>query len=196
MFSLLMSTYTIHAQFSENHAIYGTTGLDFGNYFGANFGLNYTYQEKYSFRLEGTIRARSSASEPDDFSVGIGRALSLGLAGPYDNIRTTQLLVGRIYKLNPKGTIRLNISVGVGFATISQPENWQRADHFLFFGDNYTWDTYKYNTINFIISPKIEFPFTRHYGLTLSPMVQINKGRTYVGIGIEHMFGLLRKRNK
>ena len=199
LLSLAISSLSMNAQFSENHAIYGTMGLDFGNYFGANFGLNYTYQEKYSFRIEGTIRARSSASEPDDFSPGLGRAFSFGLANPYDNIKTTQLMVGRIYKLNPKGTIRLNLSVGVGLATISEPENWQRVETgngLIFFSDNYTWDTYKYNTINFIISPKIEFPFTRHYGLTISPMLQINKGRTYVGIGFEHMFGLLRKRNK
>ncbi|MCH2192812.1 hypothetical protein [Kordia sp.] len=190
-----IGTHTAHAQFSENHAIYGTMGLDVGNYFGANFGLNYTYQEKYSFRLEYNVRARSADSEPDDFNIGLGRALSFGLANPYDNIKTFQVTAGRIYKMNPKGTIRMNLSVGVGFSTISLPENWQSVEGTFLFSDNYTWDTYNYNTISFVISPKIEFPFTRHYGLSLSPVFQINKDRTYIGIGFEHMFGLIRKRS-
>lgn len=192
---LIISIHTTHAQFGENHAIYTTLGLDVGNYFGASFGLNYVYQENYSLRLEHTVRARSSATKPEDFRVGLFRAFSFGLANPYDRIENYQIMAGKIYKLNTKGTIRLNMSIGIGYTRISEPENWQMIDSFLF-SDNYTWDTYGYKTLSFIISPKIEFPFARHYGLTLSPMVQINKGRTYVGIGIEHMIGLLRKRPK
>ena len=45
-----------------------------------------------------------------------------------------------------------------------------------------------------ILNPKIEFPFSRFYGLTLSPLFQINKDRTYIGIGVGQMIGLLRKR--
>ena len=63
-----------------------------------------------------------------------------------------------------------------------------------FLTENYTWNYKKYNTLSLIINPKIEFPFTRFYGLTISPMLQINKDRTYFGIGIGHMIGLLRKR--
>ena len=63
-----------------------------------------------------------------------------------------------------------------------------------FLTENYTWIYNKYNTVNLIINPKIEFPFTRYFGLTISPMLQINKDRTYFGIGIGQMIGLLRSR--
>ena len=63
-----------------------------------------------------------------------------------------------------------------------------------FLTENYTWNYKTHNTLSLIINPKIEFPFTRFYGLTISPMLQINKDRTYVGIGIGQMIGLLRNR--
>lgn len=44
-----------------------------------------------------------------------------------------------------------------------------------------------------IVNPKIEFPFNRFYGLTISPMLQVNKDRIYVGIGIGQMIGFLRR---
>ena len=53
----------------------------------------------------------------------------------------------------------------------------------------------KKNRISLIINLKIEFPLTRFYGLTISPMIQINKSRTYFGIGIVYMFGLPRETN-
>lgn len=58
--------------------------------------------------------------------------------------------------------------------------------------DNYTWDYGERHRISFIINPKIEFPFTRYWGLTVSPIVQFSKDRTYFGIGIGSMIGLLR----
>ncbi|WP_242082872.1 hypothetical protein [Aestuariivivens sediminis] len=63
-----------------------------------------------------------------------------------------------------------------------------------FLAENYTWDYKKHNAVSLIINPKIEFAFTRFYGLTISPMLQINKDRTYFGVGIGQMIGLLRKR--
>ncbi|HSP84008.1 MAG TPA: hypothetical protein VLN72_09800, partial [Gillisia sp.] len=65
-----------------------------------------------------------------------------------------------------------------------------------FLDENYSYEYHKYHTVSLIINPKIEFPITRIYGLTLSPMILINKDRTYMGIGVGHMIGLLRKKNK
>ena len=62
------------------------------------------------------------------------------------------------------------------------------------YGTYCSWDNEKQNSVRLIINPKIEFPLTRFYGLTISPMIQINKSRTYFGIGIGYMFGLLRER--
>jgi len=102
-------------------------------------------------------------------------------------------LAGRVYPLNKKGTIRANISLGLGFTVIREPTNWQPIGG-SFINQNYTYEYHKYNTISLIINPKIEFPFTRFYGLSFSPMIQVNKDRTYIGIGIGQMIGLLRKK--
>jgi len=45
-----------------------------------------------------------------------------------------------------------------------------------------------------IINSKIEFPFTRFYGFTISSMAKINKDRIYYVVGFGQMYGLLRKR--
>ncbi|EDP98107.1 hypothetical protein U8527_19065 [Kordia algicida OT-1] len=189
-----ISIQTTHAQFSENHAIYGSGSLDFGNYFGADLNLNYVYQENYSFKIGYSGHIRSPKSKPDDYSTGLFRALTLGIASPYDNLETFHLMAGKIYKFNEKGTIRLNLSVGLALVNIKEPTNWQMNDNG-FLDQNYTWDYYEYSTIGIIINPKIEFPFTRHYGLSISPVLQLNKDRVYIGIGIGQMIGLLRKRN-
>ena len=106
-----------------------------------------------------------------------------------------QLLAGRIYSLNKKGTIRANLSLGIGYTAIKEPTNWQPVEG-SFITQNYSFDYDRYHTFSLIINPKIEFPFTRFYGLSLSPLVQVNKDRVYYGIGIGQMIGLLRKKTK
>jgi hypothetical protein len=46
--------------------------------------------------------------------------------------------------------------------------------------------------MSLIINPKIEFPLTNFIGLSVSPMIQLNKDRTYYGIGFGTMLGKLK----
>lgn len=85
------------------------------------------------------------------------------------------------------------MSVGLGYTTIKEPENWQATEG-SFLVENYTWDYNKYHTLSLIINPKIEFAISRFYGFTVSPMVQLNKDRTYFGVGIGQVMGLVRNR--
>ena len=175
------------AQFSENHALYGSGEINFGNYFGIDLSVNYVFQEKYSLQLGYVGNIRNGKSIPENYRSGL-----FGFINPYDQLETYKISVGKIYKLNTKGSIRANLLFGIGITNIREPTNWQRIDSG-WFGYNYSWEYHKYNTLSLILNPKIEFPFTRFYGLTLSPMFQINKDRTYVGLGIGHMSGRLRK---
>ncbi len=190
-FSISISSAT--AQFDANNAIYTTGELNLGNYIGFDMNLNYVYQEKYSFKLGYTGNLRKPKSQPDDYSPGLLGVFLFGLDNPYDQLENYQIGAGRIYKLNEKGTIRLNASFGIGYTVIREPDNWERINSG-FLEENYSWNYRKYNTVSFILNPKIEFPFSRFFGLTLSPMLQINKDRTYFGIGIGQMLGLLRER--
>ncbi|MGM1056554.1 MAG: hypothetical protein ACQEWG_11765 [Bacteroidota bacterium] len=115
------------------------------------------------------------------------------MANPYDQLINVQAKAGRIYRLNKSGTIRLNLMGGVAFTVIQEPYNWQPVNS-LFLTENYTYDTNSFNTMSFVFNPRVEFPFTRFYGLSLSPVLIINKDRTFWGLGIGHMIGLLRGR--
>lgn len=181
-----------HAQFYERNAIYSAGELNIGNYIGIDLSLNYVLAEKYSFKIGYTGSIRQPTSQPADYTSGMKGILFFGMANPYDQLANYQLGVGRIVNFNKKGTIRANLSVGLGYASIREPGNWERTDSG-FLVENYNWDYSKYNTISLIINPKIEFPFTRFYGITVSPMLQLNKDRTYFGIGIGQMLGFLRR---
>ena len=173
--------------------MYTSGELNFGNYIGIDLNLNYVYKEKYSFKIGYTGNIRKPKSQPDDYSSGLIGILLFGAANPYDQLENYQIGVGKIYKLNPSGTIRVNISLGLGYTIINEPENWIKITNG-FLAENYIWNYNKYQTFSLLLYPKIEFPLSRFYGLTLSPLLQINKDRTYIGMGIGHMIGLLRKR--
>jgi hypothetical protein len=181
-----------NAQFDDNNAIYLSGEVNLGNYIGVDINLNYIYKEKYSFKVGYTGNIRIPKSQPEDYSSGLVGIFLLRFNEPYDQFESFQMSFGKIYDLNIRGTIRANLSFGLGYTTIREPENWQRINSNLL-TENYTWDYKKYNRLSLMINPKIEFPFTKVYGLTISPMIQINKDRTYFGIGIGKMVGLLRK---
>jgi hypothetical protein len=193
IFVFLISITTVNAQFKENSTLYTSGELNFGNYIGIDLNLNYVYKEKYSFKIGYTGNIRKPKSQPDDYSSGLIGILLFGAANPYDQLENYQIGVGKIYKLNPSGTIRVNISLGLGYTIINEPENWIKITNG-FLAENYTWNYNKYQTFSLLLNPKIEFPLSRFYGLTLSPLLQINKDRTYIGMGIGHMIGLLRNR--
>jgi len=183
----------VNAQFADKHAIYATGEFNIGNYFGSDLNLNYVFNESYSIKVGYSGHIRKPKSQPENYTSGLIGILLLNLANPYDQLENYQFLVGKIYSLNKKKTIRANVSLGLGYTTIREPGNWQPVNE-SFLTENYTYEYSKSNTVSLIINPKIEFPFTRFYGLTISPMLQINKDRTYFGVGIGQMIGLLRKR--
>ncbi len=188
----LVSIHTANAKFEDKNAIYTTGELNVGNYIGVGLNLNYVYNEEYSFSIGYTGNIRKPITQPDNFSSGFVGIMFFGLSNPFDHFDTYHLSVGQIYKLDKSGAIRVNFSAGLGYTTIKEPENWEvNGDGIV--GTNYTWDYNEYNTISFIINPRIEYLYSRYFGLTLSPMLQINKDRINYGIGAGLMIGLLRK---
>ena len=115
------------------------------------------------------------------------------LGGPRDYFNSFQIGFGKLYNigkienLDENGIVRANISFGLGITSLKERVNWR-------LNNNSYYISYEKNisTISLIINPKIEFPFKKFFGLTISPMIQINKYRTYFGIGIGQMIGLVR----
>ncbi len=181
----------VNAQFEENNAIYGANEFNVGSYFGIDVSLNYLYLEKYSARLGYTTNTRLAKSIPSDYSPGVIGILTLGVGTPRDNFSSIHLDFGVIKKLNEAGTARVNLSLGLGFVTTREPVNWQQADAFM--TENYTWDYETSHAISFVVNPKFEFPFSRYWGLSISPMLQVYDGGVFFVVGVGHIFGLLRK---
>ena len=186
----------VNAQFAENNAIYLSGEMGGGNYFNGDLNLNYVYKENYSLKIGYSGNLRKARSQPDDYYSGLIKGVFMfGLANPKDQLDSYHISLGKIVNLNKSRNIRANLLFGVGYTTIIEPENWKKVKGTIIDGmltDNYTWDYEKRHGISFIINPKIEFPITRYWGLTVSPMVQFNKDRTYFGIGIGSMLGLLK----
>ncbi len=188
-----ISINTANARFSDKHAIYLTSELNFGNYVGVDFNLNYVYQELYALKIGYSGNMSSASSTPENYHPGaIAIIFIFGLFGPYDYLSNYQITVGKIFKMNDKGTIRANISAGIGYTTITEPSNWQGTNN-NWMGPNYTFEHHKYKTVSLIINPKIEFPATIVFGPTITGMIQINKDRVFYGLGIGFMLGVLRK---
>ncbi len=192
-FSLLIFLMTINhvnAQPSEAHTFYVSGELNLGNYIGLEIDLNYLNNAMYSFKLGYCVNVREPKSLPHDYYGGLGEIFSFE---PYDQLENYHFAIGKVYRMNDKGTIRANLSLGIGYAIIEKPQNWERIEGGIL-GGNYTYDYHRTNTVSLIINPKVEFPFTRFYGLTVSPMLIITKDSTYIGIGIGHMVGLLKRK--
>ncbi|MDO5607706.1 MAG: hypothetical protein Q4G08_04530 [Capnocytophaga sp.] len=182
-----------NAQFIENNALYATGELNFGNYLGMDLNLNYVIKEKYSIKIGYSGNLRKPKSQPEDFTTGVTGILVFGANSPMDKFESFGATVGRIYKMNQSGTIRINLSLGAGYTIYTEPDNWEKINtNTVSLSKNYTYDYVKHKTISLIVNPKIEFPITRYWGLSASPMLQINKDRTYFGIGLGTMLGLLR----
>ncbi len=183
---------SVKAQNVTANTYYATSELNIGNYFGLDWTLNYVIQNTYSIKVGFTRNIRDPKSKPDDYSRGLG---FLSFSYPFDYFSTYKVELGKIYNLNQKGTIRANLALGVGYTVIEEPENWQYIPNnaTVNLDENYTYDYYKYNTISLIISPKIEFPISKYFGFSVSPMAQINKDRNYCGVGLGIMLGKVRE---
>lgn len=82
LFLCITSMHAAQAQFSEHHAIYGTSELNLGNYFGLDVGLNYVYEESYSFKIGYSSNFRQPKTQPRDFSSGLVGAWFYGTTNP------------------------------------------------------------------------------------------------------------------
>jgi len=194
LFILFIFIQSAKAQWLNDNALYLSLDYNMGNYIGLDTNVNYIYNETYSFKIGYTGNLRTPKREPKDFSSGLTGIFTFGLIDPFDTMENYYVGAGRVFKLNAKGSILANISMGIGLTTIKEATNWQEYPGYTF-GENYSYQYHRYQTVSLIINPKIEFPLTRIYGLSASPMVQINKNRIYFGIGIGQLLGVLRKRN-
>lgn len=171
----------------KNAALYLSIDLDVGNYIGANANVNYVIKNRYCFQFGFSGHFRRARSRPENYSGGV-----FGFLGPipFDTFESSQLLVGRVVKINAKGSIRLNLLGGAAYTFLREPTNWQSLNG-SFWGPSHTFEYARSEVFSFVLNPKIEFPFTRVYGLSFAMLMQVNKERTLIGVGIGQLIGKL-----
>ena len=191
---ILSNLSLMFAQDKPENTYYVSGELNLGNYYGVDINYNYVFQNKYSLQLGFSGNVRKPITQPENYSSGLNGFFSGGIETPHDHFLNYKFDLGRIYNLNKNGTVRVNFLVGIGYTIIKEPENWKYApsDSFINLVENYTYSYRKNSALSIIINPKLEFPVVRHFGLTLSPMAQITKERTYFGIGFGTMIGKLK----
>jgi len=148
-----LSIQFMNAQYKESTKFYVSTELNIGNYSGLELDVNFVTKKQNTVKIGFLNLLRGT--QDDEFH--------------FDLYQSFQICFGKMYELNPKETLRANISIGLGSTLV----NAERS-------------------VSLIINPKIEFPFTRFFGLTFSPMLQLNKYSSYYGIGIGCVIGALR----
>ncbi len=193
VYIILNSSWT-NAQDKIKDNFYLTSDLNLGNYIGIEYNLNYVIQNKYAFKIGFSGNIRKPVSQPDNYSSSLLEVFSSFGNRPYDHFLNYKVEIGRIYNLNKKGTIRANLAFGLGYTLIKEPENWQYSDNssWINLTENYTYSYNRHQTISLVLSPKIEFPISKYFGFSVSPQMQFNKDRTYVGIGVGTMIGKLK----
>lgn len=179
------------AQESATHHFYGGMDAQVGNYVGVDMHINYVYNQHTSFQLGYAFLVRESEHKPADFAHGLEALVTWGVNEPFDEWHQIYATVGRIYPLNQKGSIRLNAQVGLSVSIRQEPVNFVYTNQGGV-GPNYSWDEKSSTGVGLRVSPKIEFPFSRYYGLSLTPTFHWTQGHTYVGVGIGHIFGKIR----
>lgn len=186
---IVLFSINIHSQFSETKFLYANAGVSVGNYIGLNGGLNYIANEKFSLQLNYAFKSIDSEELPGDF-IGGGIFGSSALKDDYHSI---SVLAGYILKLNASGTIRLNLQGGIGYLKSKSLTNFQPAGPGIF-TSNYSFDEESNNNAEVVINPKIEFPFTRVYGLSISPFISMNSRKFFFGVSLDNIAGILRNK--
>ncbi len=196
LFKLLVAWSTIsatNAQVSEKKPVYFSNELLLGNYgLGVDFNLNYITDNLYSFRIGVSGVTRWAKSTPDDYYGGIGGLL----VGSYPNeqMGSLQMQVGKVFNLVKSRKVRVNLSAGLALSRYRRPSNWVKDYNYNApLAPNYNWNYQFFNTVSFVLNPRIEFPFGRIYGLNVSPLILVNPHTIYYGIGIGHLIGRLKR---
>lgn len=202
-FAGLLDTPQARAQTKAMTGFYGSGHIAVGNYRGLDLNLNYIYKAKYVLQFGVSQHHRQAASTPSNYQRGFTIEVlpsAFFLSGPIDVFSNLQLTGGKIFQLNKKATLRLTLAAGVALTSLSEPRNWRKNTGGGGFGGEFLprashrFDYHAYNTLSIVINPKIEFPFSRFYGFSVSPQLVVNKDRMLVSIGVGHMIGFLRKK--
>lgn len=176
-FMTMCMTIGLLAQIQKRDAIFLDAEVNLGNYSGVSLNLNYLFKQNISFK----VGAHALFNESSEYKAT-------------NEITGYHVLIGKVL-FDGKGSTRWNLSAGLGSSKTVKAISSTRETGSFFGFFSYNYNSVKYeesNELSFIINPKIEFPFSEAFGLTISPFIIANKVNTAAGIGIGIMIGQVR----
>ena len=174
----------------EEGSLYLGSDLQLNRFQGIDLTLNYIHEENISVFVGFSALNTESVNTPENYAQGLDGFFSFGFDAARERLFNYRAGLGKIYKLNYKGTFRFHPQVGVGLSIVEHPINFERIDD-AFLTQNYNYDFRRYATLSLTLSPKFEIPIFPFYGLSISPIVIINKGKWHYGIGFGAISGKL-----
>ena len=195
---VLMLT-SVYAQWSneflihkaEKHFLYGTGNVMLGNYNGGDVGINYIYNSKYSVNFGFSVSSKSASNQLTE-SLKSAKTNSIDLKVPDEHLENFHLMIGRVFDLSPKNNIRVVIQGGPGVSAIREPVFTTINNNETVFS-NYQIGFRKRQQVSLILNPKIEFPITSVLGFSIGPMLIVNDERTFFGVSIGVLYGIISR---
>jgi hypothetical protein len=160
-----------------------STEGNFGNYSGPTIGFNYLSKQKISFQL-------GIHTLYDEIDQHQGESIFGGEYNATNEFRGFHFLVGKVF--SSEGSPRLNLSAGIG-STMTKKAVSSQLKTSSYFGWHYSSIEYQESqSLTFIFNPKIEFPFSEIFGISLTSHLMVNKDAFAFGFGIGFLLGALK----
>lgn len=179
-------------KYSKKHYLYTTGDVVVGNYKGGCLGINYIYNDKYSLQFGFSATSKEVSSLPSGYLKSSENQIPSNYNLPNENLESFNLMLGRVFNLDSKKKVRIIVQGGPGFSTIREPVFGETNDSNLN-EVNYSSGFQKKRKLSLIINPKIEFPIAYIVGFSVGPMLIVNDERTFLGVGIGFMYGIIGK---
>ncbi|MDX8340715.1 hypothetical protein SLH46_16075 [Draconibacterium sp. IB214405] len=172
---------------TKKHNLYSSGEYVVGEQQAGNIGLSYTYNNKYILSMGYTATFKSTVTPTAEFLKSASNLSPATTSVPFENTENLHMMVGRIFDLNKKSSVRLVLQGGPGISTFREPEfNLTQS------GDQYNFETQTSKKFSLVLNPKVELPLYSSLGCSVGPMVMVNSNQTYIGAGIGIMYGLIK----
>lgn len=175
---------------SQQHFLYTSGELIVGKQNAGKLGLNYVYNNKLCISLGYAATAKTASSLPAEFLKSATTPTPVNSVQPFDNSENLHLMVGTIFNLAKRKSIRLVLQGGPALSN-------KRQANFEYAGtnkQNYVTSMENTQKISFVMNPKIELPLCCMIGCSVGPMLVINDQEKYIGAGVGLMYGIVKSK--
>ncbi len=156
-----------------------------GNQARGQISLNYVYDTKYMINVGYSASAKGEATLPNEILKSTTELIPAFTTPAFTNSENLHIMVGRVFKLNNDGSIRILLQGGPGYYS-------KRAPTFTVKSNMYDYEIESSKELCLVLNPKIEIPIGI-IGISAGPMAVINQNEKYIGAGIGIMYGITGK---